>query len=251
MTVPGFPIKPPADYERRIADLEARLRALEQKPNTGLGRMSVLDPDGTAAIFVGPDPDGDVRPDGQPAWVTRMQRNGGQLMFKTNNTSGTVDGSYRQYWAWIDSEGTTVLSDDAKTGKGLARPWIPVVMQPKFNNAAATWSYMTISNSLTHVEQQIWEGFIPLVTHPYFGIAVVAGIASGTSGTPSYNLYIGDQVTPIDSWSSAGIASLTRTIDISPYVNNTWVQVSLTVVASGTGAQIAAHVKNATLRQSP
>jgi hypothetical protein len=238
--------------EARFAAYEQRLRALEQRGATNLGRVSVTDPDGNAALYIGPDPDGSVRDDGQTPWRVLMQRDGGAKIFGTRTTILTETGVFRQFWELTDSTGRIVMSDDAYTGEGLATPWSPFHMMPQFSmNALQQWDYMTIDAGFTHTEKNIWRGRIPRVSHPKAEFSVTTGIASGSPGTPTYRIYFDNEATPRITWSTAsGSVVSTQTCSIKDLLDRKWIDVQMTVIASGTSAQIAAHCHGATQRQS-
>lgn len=252
MTDPVIPpgvVTPPNDDVARFKQLEARIRALEQKPATLLGRMSVVDPDGNKTIAVGPD-DTTIRPDGQPEWRVIMRRGTGpdaQMFFGVQGDY--YSGVYRQFWYMLDSAGHIVASDDASAGVGLANPWIPVPMYQKFTSVDTPFSTATILASSINSENTVWQASIPKITHPYLEMAGSWGIASGSS-TVTFRMYVGGLL--FDSWVvSSGFDQTNRLINVSQYVGFNWADVSVTAQATGTTAHVAAQVRNLVLRQSP
>ncbi|HJT02054.1 MAG TPA: hypothetical protein VJ757_00280, partial [Pseudonocardiaceae bacterium] len=175
---------------------------------------------------------------------------GGELMFSSDAASSTEDSSFRQYWSLTDAQGNIIVSDDAYTGLGLALPWIPIVMYPKFTTTAVKYGYLTIDNGQIHTESTVWEGRIPLVIQPYLTVDGTWGIGSGSSTAPTYKLKIGG--TTVDTWSESGLGAYQRgPIDIRPWFGWHFAKIEITVVVpTGSGAQIAAQVLGCTMRQS-
>jgi hypothetical protein len=252
MTTPTGQVTPPSDgFEQRLRSYEKRLAALEQRGAQRLGRTSVVDPDANESFYIGPDAGGSIRDDGQIPWRMQMARDGGAPIVQTKTTKTTDDGTFRQYWALNDSKGRTIVSDDAYTGEGMATPWLPFQMLPQFSMAAlAFWDYMTLDAGVLHQEKNIWEGFIPRVSHPKCAIRMVTGYGSGSISTPAYRILVNG--VQRDSWTAGpGVGAQIRTFSIQDLLDSTWVQVQIKViVATGTGVSIAVHCSGAAQRQS-
>lgn len=210
------------------------------------GSLSVLDADGDETFYVGGKSGIFTRPDGkpQPMFIARDDNGNARIaVFDPDPLSG---GYQQAIIAW-DHLGNIVFSTDIDGG--LARPWVPIHMYPKIPPAAVPYQYLQVSNGLTHTELQVWEGRIPFVSHPRLQIDGVWGIASGASGTPTYNLKINGDV--VLTWSRATLAAeRIDAADISAYLNLEFAKLELTVIASGTGASIAAQVLGCALRQT-
>lgn len=256
---PGPAAKDNADLIGRIQALERRLEEMQRKTlaNTaisdgellvqGTGGIRVIDADGDESLFIGGYTGDLARPDGQPQRVFVLRDDNGNARLALWDPNPTGDGYQQAIYTW-DHLDHIALSTDVNGG--LAEPWLPIYLYPKFNNATATWSYMTIDNGLIHSEKQVWEGRIVHVTHPRLQLSGVWGIGGGTSSTPIYRLKINGTV--VDSWSQSTISAGQRDpIDISAWLGDKFATIELTVQAStGTGAAIAAQVLGCALRQT-
>jgi hypothetical protein len=171
-----------------------------------------------------------------------MRRADGTALFYTFPVSGNpaVIG-----WRWLDQLGTEVLSSDAITG-GLARPWIPVYLVPKMAMAAGTFAYFNIA--APGAETQLWEGRIPLVSHPFVEVDGIWGQASGSNST-IYRLKVAG--VQVGTWTVGGglVADRRGPYDISANLSSTWVAIELTAQSTGSG-QVACHVKGCAIRQT-
>lgn len=246
MTDPTGNVRPPRDIEARMAALEARLRAVEQRGATKVGRFSVVDDDGNVSMYAGPDAEF-PRPDTHPQWRVQLFRDSGVQFFGTFGDYYDSGATYRQYWYMLDNGGHIVISDDAQAGVGLANPWIPFPMWPKIPMPSAPFAYATVTNDNTHSALQLWEGWLPMITHPKLAVVGVWGVGSG-SASPTYTLRVQGDV--LDTWTETGLVTSGREVDVSSYVGNQWVQVELLVLASGSGSQIAVQLLGAGQRQS-
>lgn len=67
-------------------------------------------------------------PDGSPQPVMQLRRNDGTVALEMYDPIPS-DG-YAQFLAWRDRIGNIVFSDDTDSGRGLARPWLPIPLYP-------------------------------------------------------------------------------------------------------------------------
>lgn len=204
----------------------------------GGGAFQVALDDGVRTFYTGPLISGGVT-DYQGV---QMRRADGTAIFSTFPVGGDPD---LIAWAFFDHLGNEVLSSDAQVG-GLARPWIPVPLEPRISMAAGTFDYYNIAASAS--ERTMWEGRIVLVSHPRIEVDGVWGQASGTN-TTTYRLKVAG--TEIGSWTVGGGLVVNRRgpFDVSPWQNNSFVAVTLTAASSGTG-QVACSINGCGLRQS-
>lgn len=109
--------------QRRLAELERRIKTLETAPRTGNasvshGKFLIRDTDGSNDVdvlrvgYLGQYTDEDVR-------GTEVRRPTGELVLST--WSGADAG---RFWGLFDIAENRVISDDALSGQGLATPYI-------------------------------------------------------------------------------------------------------------------------------
>lgn len=196
--------------------------------------LKMVDDNGVEVLYAGPNGDGKQ--------VFALRREGGAAVLAT---FFTVNG---QAWANFDKTGRIVVADDADTG-GLARPWLPVPMYPKFTMAASSvYSYMNLPVASVTSETTLWEGRIGLNLHPYMQINGVWGQASG-SNSATYRLKVGG--VQVGTWSTGTVEeSIKGPFDISAHLESAEPKVELTVTASGTG-NVACQVYGLVCRQTP
>jgi hypothetical protein len=232
-----------ARLERRIAALEGRTLRNVVIPDGGVtlrngGRFSAETPDGVEMFYLG-----DLTVNGVWFRGIWMKREDGSFMMYTSIPGTDPD---QVFFAWLDRNGTMLVSDDAVTGKGLARPWLAVPMTPLFS-MSGIWSYQNIAATSIATETTLWSGRIPLVTHPRISIAGLWGQASGTNSA-TYKLVVGG--TTIGTWSTGALENSTKgPFDITSKHEQVGLTAELRASASGTG-QVAAHVSGCWLRQS-
>lgn len=141
-----------------------------------------------------------------------------------------------------------LVSSDALSGKGLARPWLSVPLYPQFvpvipgtASNGAYLGYWNINTAASGMAQGVtlWYGEIPLVSHPKLELSFFGGTASGTV-VPTYSLWVAG--TQLTSWtSSGGFGWDYPLVDVSSVVNFTIVTVEVRVNWTGAG-QLAAKV---------
>lgn len=110
-----------ADLKREMQELRAA-RSLEAATlgAGGLvikdgGEWRVLHDNGTELMA--------VRRNAAGAYVIILRRDDGSVAFEIQSLNPASNG---QYWALKDRLGQIVVSDDAVTGDGMARPWLPI-----------------------------------------------------------------------------------------------------------------------------
>ncbi|MEO6089547.1 MAG: hypothetical protein ABIQ18_41215 [Umezawaea sp.] len=197
--------------------------------------LRMADDLGVEVLYVGPDSLG--------RQIFRIRREGGSTVFYTAFTTGGD-----QFWRLTDRFSRELFSDDTTTG-GMARPYLSVPMVPLFSMAASSlYGYMNIAASTIATEQTIWEGRIPLVSHPFISVAGIWGQASG-SNTSTYRLKISG--TEVGSWSATTLENANKgPFNISSKLDQVAPVIQLTATASGTG-QVGAMVYGCWLRQTP
>ncbi len=204
----------------------------------GNGRLLMTSPDDVDLVDIGPDATG------RQAFYLR--RHNGALLMWTSQHANTG----RDFWALSDNANNTIVADDAESGVGLARPWLPVPMVLKFHPdgvAGDPYAYATIDASKIGSETQLWDGRAA-ISHPKITVDGVWGRGSGDVAM-TYRLKIGG--TTVGTWSETGLVIAQRgPFDVSSLVGTDWASIEITAVAtSGTGA-VACQVLATYLHQS-
>ncbi len=132
-----MPVTPSSDdLAARIRHLEARLNELSRGTLTNavisqggitirdLGGIELSDQDGETVFFVGGAGGSWSRPDGTPQPITSISDDRGRWRIAVFDPA-PADHGYRQFVAIWDYNGNIILGDDANSGEGLARPYIP------------------------------------------------------------------------------------------------------------------------------
>lgn len=135
----------PANLLDRIVRLERELAEVRKRAGLGnavsRGSFRFVDTAGNLRIYFGPVAYG---PNVTMGWI--MRRATGGTVFELGGGSDTS-----QFWALRDEDGNILVGDDAATGQGLARPYIPLQAVP------TSW-HVTRQQSTTNT------GFTPLWT---------------------------------------------------------------------------------------
>lgn len=198
------------------------------------GSLKMTSVGGVRIMFFGLDATG------KQAMALRRD-NGATIMF-------TYTAGGNQFWTLTDNRSVSVVSDDAVSGIGLARPWLPIQMHALFSMAAnSIYSYRNLPASSIASSTLLWEGRLVMASHPKIEIDGVWGAASGANSS-TYRLLVNS--VQVGTWSETGLAVGTRgPFDISANIDIAEVPVELHVQASGTG-QVAAQVLGCCQRQS-
>jgi hypothetical protein len=150
---PAVPVTPGSD------DIVARLRQLETRVDElsrgtlsnavissggitirDLGGIELIDRDGETVFFVGGAGEGWARPDGTPQPITSISDDRGRWRIAVFDPNPNERG-YRQFVAVWDYNGNLIFGDDADSGEGLARPYIPLsVSRARWQEWPATTS---------------------------------------------------------------------------------------------------------------
>jgi len=88
--------------------------------------LRMVDDNNDEIVYIGPDDEGKQ--------IIRIRREGGADVLYTYTAA-----SGRQYWALTDNAHQIIFSDDAESGQGIARPWIPIpVLTTRFDQMPST-----------------------------------------------------------------------------------------------------------------
>lgn len=225
--------------ERKVADIWKKVgltSAIIRKGGLTLIQdafIRMVDDRGYEIVYFGPDAKG--------RQIIRIAREGGaDVMWTGFSISGN------QFWRLTDRTNRELFSDDAENG-GMARPWLSVPMYPKFSPPAD--QVFVYRNLPVGGEQTLWEGRIPLVTHPRIAIGGIWGDATGTgTNTSSYRLLLNGA--EVGSWGATVLENSTRgPFPIQDHLDRRDVMVELRASGSGTG-RIACQVYGCYLRQT-
>lgn len=191
--------------------------------------IRMVDDNDTSILYAGPDDDGRQQ--------FELRREGGTAILLTQGS----DQWGRDYWSLWDSNGNVVMSDDAETGLGLARPWMPLPLYRQFKPSGtdgAPYSYATVDAGNISSETALWQGRAT-ITHPWITIDGTWGRGSGDA-TPTYRLKVNGTI--VGEWTETSLITAQRgRFDVQQWVLSDWQQVELTASATGTGA-VACHV---------
>jgi hypothetical protein len=240
---------------RKVADLQRELRELRaarplESATVGAGglgisqggRLYMATPAGPRMLDVGPitDPTWN-NPDGTPQQAFFMRRQDGTLVLSVFSSAGSPLGQFLAVW---DSSGNIIFSDDAVSGVGLARPYLPVVMGPAFD---AGWDYWPRTTSGTFVE--LWSG---IIYRQQPRIVVVVRTATDVSGTTGQvQLTVNGTAVGSPQATSFTVGSVTLgPFDLSAYGHMQQLPIAVTAKrTAGTGA-VRASVYSAYTLQS-
>lgn len=168
-----------ASLRREMSELRAARRLENATVGAGGlgvaqgGRFYMRTPGGVRNLDLGAI--GDSRfnnADGTPQQAQFFRRQDGSLALSIFASAGS---GATQFWSLWDKAGNIIASDDAASGQGLGRPYLPVVMTPAYE---AGWDYWPRTTNAAM--QELWGGQI-YVQHPR--LAVVIRASSDVSGT--------------------------------------------------------------------
>ncbi|WP_154697074.1 hypothetical protein [Lentzea guizhouensis] len=217
----------------RIKHIEAELKRL--RSSIGLSSATItrggltllndaflrmVDTDETEIVYIGPDSQG--------RQIIRIRREGGgDVMWTGFSVAGN------QFWRLTDRFNREIISDDTEVG-GIARPWLAIPLYPKFTMAAsAVHSYMNLPVASVVTETTLWEGRIPMVTHPYMVVSGIFGQATG-SNTSTYRLKVNG--TTVGTWAETSVVNVNRgPFYVAASLSQSNVPVTITAEATGSG----------------
>lgn len=246
--VPGSGVDP---VLQRIADLEVKVDAIGRKT---LCSVSVTSPNGQTLLAL--EPSGYIDGGGNP--LTSITINDPISGFPIlAQTPATVVGNVGTNWFWrmADSTGTRLVATDGLAGVGLALPYIPVTMYPRWNGgqfqtATATGEASAVASSVVGMGV-LWEGRIGYCSHPAISFDGMWGDADLGTATITYQATVGALTF---TWTATGFAAALHQFDIHSLVGNTDLAVTLQVLSVGSAAgtdRVAAGIKGVHLRQTP
>ncbi|MEV0085267.1 hypothetical protein [Saccharopolyspora sp. NPDC050642] len=205
--------------------------------------LRMVDDNNTEILYVGPDNTG-------KQVLTIRREDGSRILF----TQGAQQFG-RDFWAFTDTAGTIVVSDDAATGKGLARPWLPVPLYQQFvprtitthtDGLGETYGYATIDAAKVGTEKTLWEGRAS-ISHSWITVDGVWGRALDSPAI-TYRLKVGG--VQVGTWTGGALETSQKgPFDVSAQVGADWEAVELTAATLGTGV-IACQVLGCYLHQS-
>lgn len=191
----------------------------------------VVDDQGAEIVYFGPDSQG--------RQIIRLRREGGSDVMWTGFTANG-----HQFWRLTDRFiNRELFSDDTENG-GIARPWLSVPLVPLFAMPGGVYPYWYLPVT---GDTSLWEGRIPLVSHPMIVVFGVWGQASG-SNSSTYRLVVDG--TEVGRWSATTLQNGPRgPFPIHHLLDRTDVLVELYASGSGTG-DIACHITSCYMRQT-
>lgn len=165
----------PGDVMTRLRNLERRLdelttaRGLEASSigAGGLringGTLRIVNPDGVSVCFFGP-----LGTSGGTSRGWAFRHDDDSVAFTLQGAEGN------QFWALWDKQGHIVISSDADSGEGLARPWIP--LDTPHPNGLGHWPG-TNSGSWSAIATSY-----PTIQHPRLDAIISTHADDGTRG---------------------------------------------------------------------
>lgn len=187
MTTTGQ-VNQPSNLLDRVKRLERQYQRLWKSPSLSSATIAqggltlltdaflrMVDDNNDEIVYIGPDEQGKQ--------IIRVRREGGTDVLYTYTAA-----SGRQYWALTDNAGEIVIGDDADSGQGIARPWIPVPVQT------------VIFDHLPSTPSTTWE---PLQTtgwrpkqHPFWEATITHSVTAPDTTGQARLLLDGAQVGP-------------------------------------------------------
>jgi hypothetical protein len=134
--------QPPSDLIRKTLEIQNRLGVLESTPraaNTSVdtGHWRFKASNGVVMLDLG-----DLGPNLGRGWIFQRGDNGvAAFALGVNVSSG------RQFWRLVDNNLNDVITDDAQTGQGLARPYIPYLPVRGVDTVSSSLAMTTTSTS--------------------------------------------------------------------------------------------------------
>lgn len=135
------------------------------------GSFRVVDENGTEIVYLGR-----FSSSGEIGWSFRYDD--GRSLFNRQGAPG------QQFWAFWDQSDNIVVSNDAATGVGLSRPWLPyhlIVTENAEQGASYMWPSTTVSTAGTHL-----LGAVVPIQHPR--IRIGAKVLTDGGGTGHWRL---------------------------------------------------------------
>jgi hypothetical protein len=205
--------------------------------------IKMVDDLGTQVLYVGPN-------------------SGGQQIFllKRENGSAVLQSDYfagQPFFAMRDQNNVILFSDNAAGLGGMARPWLPVPMQPMFRDWANStpvapqgefFQYHVTRNDLIASEIAIYQGAASIL-HKFMEVTGIFGFAVGSNAV-TYRLRLNGTV--VGTWTAnfGATGMTTPRFDVSAYLDLNAVQVQVTAQAGGGSAGLSSvQVDSVYMRQ--
>lgn len=189
MPTPADQLPPdPQALARRLATLEREVRELRaarrlEQATVGAGGVRIVNggrhtmdtAQGVRMVDIGAITDDRFdHQDGSAQQAMWYRREDGTLIFSCFGSGGGGP----QAWSWRDRSENQVIADDTVSGAGLARPYLPVQLQPAFDGG---WDYWPRTSATSMTE--LWYGIV-YKQQPRLVVACEA--AMDTSGATGY-----------------------------------------------------------------
>lgn len=232
--------------EREMSELRAARRLESAAIGAGGlkitkgGRLATETPDGQRVLDSGAISNASYNHvDGTPQQALFIRREDGSAALSVFASAGS---GARQFLALWDASGTIIVSDDAISGVGLARPYLPVTLSPAIGTGWDYWPRTTASTMGDLLVGQIYR------QQPQLAVVVVA--ATDTAGTTG-QLQLTVNGTAVGSAQTVSTTAgfFTFTADLTTYDHMSQVAVSVAGRrTAGTGALRAQFYTASTLQ---
>ncbi|EMD22926.1 hypothetical protein [Amycolatopsis azurea] len=195
--------------------------------------LKVVDDQGTQILYIGPNSEGKQ--------VVSLARENGSVVLQSSYFAG------QPFFAMRDQHNVILFSDNAAGSGGMARPWLPIPMYPRFvthdegavdPGLGYTYSSMWIDNGAIATEQVLWRGSAS-VLHKFVQVTGGWGRAAGSSHVPRYRLKFNG--TTVGTWTATdSIGATVGPYDISAFLdqNNVAVELTCSLDTGGTGGTL-------------
>jgi hypothetical protein len=145
------------------------------------GRLATETPDGQRVLDSGAISNASYNHvDGTPQQALFIRREDGSAALSVFASAGS---GARQFLALWDTSGTIIVSDDAISGVGLARPYLPVTLSPAIGTGWDYWPRTTASTMGDLLVGQIYR------QQPQLAVVVVAATAGFFTFTADLTTY--------------------------------------------------------------
>lgn len=230
--------QPPSDLIRSQLDITNRLETLENTPRSPTtsvdsGAWKFIASNGVEVVMFGEE---GVSGNAGVGWVFRRGENNSLAFYLGGNQV-----SNNQYWAFNDNSDNIILSDDAQSAQGLARPYIPYTAT-KYSDITGS-GVTTTSTSFVPAYLIIGKKQHPRMEVQYIintpaGVSAQVQLVDTTTGNPATQIIIEGP----DTYGGSTFSFMTVSADLAgSHMNYFTVDIQIRVSA-GAGTVGISHI---------